>query len=156
MAVEIEHKYLVVNDSFRDMACESHAIAQGYLCRKAECTARVRVWDDKGYITVKGMSANASRAEYEYEIPVEDARQMLQSLCEATLSKVRHIVWHAGNKWEIDEFHGPLAGFVMAEIEIPSPDYDYPLPPFVGKNVTSDPRYYNSNLVALSAPPADD
>ena len=146
MAIEIEHKYLVDDSSYCLMAAERHEIIQGYLSREHGHTVRVRLWDDKGFITVKGASRGARRLEFEYEIPVEDARQLLELCMPPILVKTRYIVFHDGNRWEVDEFHGDLQGLVTAELEIPAEDYRYTLPPFVGKDVTGDPRYHNSRL----------
>lgn len=146
MGLEIEHKYLVDDTSYRLAASEHHHIVQGYLSREHGRTVRVRTCDDKGYITIKGRSHGASRPEYEYEIPLEDAQQLLLLCPPPVIDKTRHIVWHEGNRWEVDEFHGDLAPLVTAELELPSEDYQYALPPFVGANVTGDPRYHNSRL----------
>ena len=144
--MEIEHKYLVVNDSYRQMACEVTEIKQGFLSRDPERTVRVRMRDGHGFITVKGRGEGAAHPEFEYEIPLEDARQMME-LCEPpVIDKTRYIVFHDGNRWEVDEFHGEQEGLVIAELEVPSEDYRFSLPPFVGLEVTGDPRYYNSQL----------
>lgn len=146
MGLEIEHKYLVNDDSYRSMSSSVREIRQGYLSRVPERTVRVRTVDDKGYITVKGLTRGFVRLEYEYEIPAEDARELL-GLCQPPiLEKRRYIVDYAGKKWEVDEFMGHLSPLVLAEIELASEDERYDLPPFIGKNVTGDPRYYNSNL----------
>jgi len=152
MATEIEHKYLVNNDCYRQQAIVRHHIMQGFLCRQPQRTVRVRVVDDKqGYLTVKGKTKDASRQEFEYPIPIDDARQLL-AMCEPCLiDKTRHIVMHDGNRWEVDEFHGNLEGLVLAELEIPSSDYSYTLPSFVGQDVTDDPRYYNACLATMSS-----
>lgn len=146
MGVEIEHKYLVRDDSYREMASSSEDICQGYLCRVPERTVRVRTRGERGYITVKGKNRGDSRLEFEYEIPYCDAKEML-SLCEPPLlDKTRYLVEFDGHTWEVDEFHGKLQGLVTAEIELPASETDYTLPPFIGENVTGDSRYYNSNL----------
>lgn len=146
MALEIEHKYLVADPSYRDMATSSVRIAQGYLCRQPERTVRVRIKGNKGYLTVKGVTRDDTREEYEYEIPVADARRLL-SLCEGRiLDKTRYIVPFEGMVWEVDEFHGDLAPLVTAEIELEKSTRDYPLPPFVGEDVTGNHKYFNSNL----------
>ena len=147
MAKEIEHKYLVVSDEFKHLANEQHRIIQGYVSRDKERTVRIRIIDNDAKLTIKGKTDFDTRNEYEYDIPVNDAEEMLESLCEKpVISKVRYIVEFSGNRWEIDEFSGNLAGLVMAEIEIPYSEYKYDIPPFIGKNVTTDSRYYNSNL----------
>lgn len=145
MAHEIEHKYLVINDTFLEMSSESHHIMQGYLSRVPERVVRIRLLDDRGFITVKGKNHGDTRLEFEYEIPVKDARQML-NLCEGKIiDKTRYMVPFEGFMWEVDRFTSPV-DMTVAEIELPTSDTAYPLPPFFGPNVTGDPRYYNSNL----------
>lgn len=146
MATEIEHKYLVTSDEFKQQACSCSEITQGFLSRDPERTVRVRIRDDKGYITIKGKGTGAAHPEFEYEIPLDDARQMLPLCQPPIIEKTRHIVIHKGNRWEVDEFHGQLQGIVLAELEVPNEDYTFPLPPFVGQEVTGDRRYYNSQL----------
>lgn len=138
---------MVISDSYKAMATARHEIAQGYLSREPERTVRVRLRDDEGFITIKGENRGAARDEYEYPIPASDARSIIDTLCEGTVvSKTRFIVPFAGMTWEIDEFHGRHEGLIIAEIELPDESVEYELPPFVGKKVTGDPRYYNSNL----------
>lgn len=149
MGMEIEHKFLVKDNSYKDAASKKSEIKQGFLSRARERTVRVRVRDDKGYITVKGIGSGAAHPEFEYEIPLDDALQML-SLCEPpVIEKTRYIVMHEGNMWEVDEFHSGQEGLVIAELEVPSEEYRFPLPPFIGREVTGDPRYYNSQLGVL-------
>lgn len=146
MATEIEHKYLVINDSYKAEECAVSEITQGFLSRNPERTVRVRIRDNKAFITIKGKGNGMAHPEYEYSIPLEDAKEML-SLCEPpVIIKTRYIVMHEGNRWEVDEFHGDLQGLVIAELEVPSEGYRFPLPPFVGTEVTGDSRYYNSQL----------
>ena len=146
MGMEIEHKYLVIDDIYKHMASKMSEIKQGFLSRDPERTVRVRVRDDKGFITIKGKGTGAAHPEFEYEVPLDDALQMLE-LCEPpVIEKTRYMIMHEGNLWEVDEFHGDLQGLVIAELEVPSEDYRFPLPPFVGQEVTGDPRYYNSQL----------
>lgn len=145
MAHEIEHKYLVIDDSYRDMSVGIHHITQGYLSRVPERVVRIRLLDDRGFLTVKGKNDGDIRLEFEYEIPAEDARQLL-ALCEGKIiDKTRYIVPFKGFTWEVDCFAGD-DGLIVAEIELPSSDTAYPLPPFIGRNVTGQARYYNSNL----------
>lgn len=154
MPIEIEHKYLVADSSYKSLASEVHHISQGYISTVKERTVRVRTYDDKGYITVKGSVVGATRPEFEYEIPLADAEDMLRNICEQPIiQKDRYIVPFGGNKWEVDEFGSNLKGLIVAEIEIPNEDYAYSLPPFAGKNVTGDPRYYNSNLASATELP---
>ena len=146
MGIEIEHKFLVKNDSYRSMAVSESEIMQGFLSRAPERTVRVRVRGNKGFITIKGKGSGAAHPEFEYEVPLDDAKQML-SMCEPpVINKTRYIVMHDGNRWEIDEFHGELQGLVIAELEVVSEEYRFSLPPFVGLEVTGDRRYCNSQL----------
>lgn len=146
MGLEIEHKYLVTDATYKNHEVETIDIRQGYLSREPERTVRVRTWNKLGYLTVKGLSEGSCRQEYEYVIPYTDALEMLE-LCESPiLHKLRHIVMYHGKKWEVDEFLGELAPLVTAEIELKDESEEYSLPPFLGKNVTGDSRYYNSML----------
>ena len=148
MPKEIEHKYLVINNSFKEYATKSIAIYQGYLPKDKERTVRVRTANDLAFITVKGKNIGDTRLEFEYPIPFDEASTLLKQLCiTPIIEKTRYIVEYNGNTWEIDEFKGALEGLILAEIEIPSSEYKYDIPPFIGKNVTNDIRYYNSNLV---------
>ena len=144
MGIEIERKFLVVGDDWR----QAHAVAyaQGYLNRDKQRTVRVRIIEGEAWLTVKGASAGATRAEFEYAIPRADAEQLL-ALCDGPLvRKLRRVVEHAGARWEIDEFQGDNAGLVVAEIELRSEDAAFEAPPWLGAEVTHDPRYFNSNL----------
>ena len=144
--MEIEHKYLVIDDIYKQMANKMSEIKQGFLSRDPERTVRVRVRDDKGFITIKGKGTGAAHPEFEYEVPLDDTLQMLDLCQPPVIEKTRYMIMHEGNLWEVDEFHGDLQGLVIAELEVPSEDYCFPLPPFVGQEVTGDPRYYNSQL----------
>ena len=149
MGMEIEHKYLVTGDSYRWEAYQKCEIQQGFLSRDPERTVRMRIRDDKAFITIKGKGKGAAHPEFEYDVPVVEAEQMM-ALCEPpVIVKTRFLVMHEGNRWEVDEFHGDLQGLVIAELEVPSEDYTFSLPPFVGLEVTGDPRYYNSQLGVL-------
>ena len=150
MALEIERKYLVVNDSYLSMAISSSQLMQGYLSTDPQRTVRVRTRDTRGYITVKGMNRSTVRPEWEYEIPASDAREMLNLPGTHCLEKTRYIVPYEGKIWEVDAFHGRHEGLIVAEIELSSPDEPFSLPPFVGAEVTGDSRYYNSVLAAES------
>ena len=167
--VEIERKFLVKDDGFRSEASESHHLVQGYICRESGRTVRVRIADDRAYLTIKGRSSDSglSRLEWETEIQVADARSLL-SLCQGgIIDKTRYIVpvhidenlsgpvpqsggggviGCTGRKWEVDEFHGDNAGLVMAEIELGSEDEEFLRPAWLGEEVTGDRRYYNSML----------
>lgn len=148
MALEIEHKYLVINDSFKDLSSKCIHICQGYLSKDKERTVRIRIAGKEAFITIKGKNSGDTRLEFEYPISIDEARIMLEQLChKPILEKYRYIVEYNCNKWEIDEFKGELDGLILAEIEIPYSEYKYDIPPFIGKNVTNDVRYYNSNLI---------
>ncbi|MDE6637222.1 MAG: CYTH domain-containing protein [Muribaculaceae bacterium] len=146
MAFEIEHKYLVTNDSYKKLATAKFHIFQGYLCRVPERTVRVRIKEDKAYITVKGKNEGAKRLEFEYEIPKEEAMTMLEICQSPILEKVRYNVPFDGKLWEVDEFLGSKNGLTLAEIELMSEGESYAKPDFIGENVTGNPKYYNSNL----------
>lgn len=147
---EIERKYLVVSDEFKSMS-ESHVeISQGYLNRDPQRTVRVRRKGDRGFLTVKGLTTGIRREEYEYEIPITDALNMLELCLPSVVNKTRWHVPYAGHLWEVDEFHGNLQGLILAEVEIPSEDTGVELPPFIGEDVSNEPRYFNSNLSSLS------
>ena len=157
MAKEIEHKYLVISEDYKNQASECLHIMQGYLCDEIDRTVRVRTRGSQAFLTIKGRNDGATRVEYEYEIPYADAQEMLHNLCkQPIIDKHRHIVMHEGHRWEIDEFHGLLEGLTLAEIELPFESYTYNKPDFVGKNVTDDPRYYNSALAASGKVPQQD
>ena len=146
MAKEIERTFLVDDDSFRDMAVMQVHILQGYLNRDPERTVRVRILNDSAFLTVKGKTRGFERDEFEYEVPLEDGLQMMQ-LCQGRiLDKTRFIVPFGGHTWEVDEYHGDLAGLIVTEVELDHPEVEVSLPPFVGREVTGDPRYYNSQL----------
>jgi adenylate cyclase len=148
MAKEIEHKYMVVSSQYIDIATQSCYIAQGYLNRDPMRTVRVRIKDDKAFLTIKSKNMGDTRQEYEYPVPVEDAQEMLR-LCEGrVIAKRRYIVPFEGMTWEVDAFEGDLYPLIVAEIELQDSDQVYALPPFVGRNVTDDERFYNSRLAS--------
>ncbi|MGD0075779.1 MAG: CYTH domain-containing protein [Candidatus Binataceae bacterium] len=148
MAKEIERKFLVKANSWRNLA-SGKPYRQGYLSTVKERTVRVRSAGDKGYITVKGPTVGATRSEYEYEIPLADANEMLDHLCERPLiEKIRYRIPAAGVTWEVDEFQGENRGLVTAEVELADENQAISIPGWIGAEVTDDPRYFNSNLVA--------
>jgi len=148
MAKEIERKFLVRGNTWRGQD-GGKRYRQGYLSTVKEPTVRVRTTGDKGFINIKGMSVGATRSEYEYEIPLADANEMLDRLCERPLiEKTRYRVSHEGLVWEIDEFEGDNRGLIMAEIELKDETQSVTLPGWIGQEVTGDPRYFNANLVA--------
>ncbi len=147
MAVEIERKFLVVDDSYRKNS-EIVDIRQGYISRDPERTVRVRVKGDQGFITVKGISSGASRLEFEYIIPVKDAVELVKLCIPPLIEKSRYIVECDGMTGEVDEFAGDNHGLVVAEIELESEGQQFTEPAWLGDEVTQDPRYYNSQLAA--------
>jgi CYTH domain-containing protein len=148
MPTEIEHKYLVNHERWKQIVPdESKAVKQGYLSSSAVSSVRVRVLGDQGFVTIKGKSVNASRLEYEYEIPLAHAEEMLAKFCSQDIEKTRQYVKHGAHTWEVDEFHGLNSGLIVAEVELGSVDEQYELPEWVELNVTHDKRYSNANLV---------
>ena len=148
MAKEIERKYLVVNDAWRAEAVGT-VFRQGYLSTVKERTVRVRVAGDNGYLTIKGITVGAVRSEFEYQVPRGDADQMIDELCERPLiEKTRYEIEAGGLTWEIDEFAGVNSGLTVAEVELEDEGQEIALPAWIGEEVTHDPRYFNSNLIA--------
>lgn len=148
MAQEIERKFLVKGD-FLGEVYESHHIVQGYLNSAKGRTVRIRIKEDKAYITVKGPSDDGglSRFEWEKEIPAEDAEKLLELAEPTPIEKTRHLVRSSGSHpWEIDVFEGANAGLVIAEIELAAADEPISKPAWLGEEVTGDRRYYNSWL----------
>lgn len=146
MPLEIEHKYLVNLELWKPQTA-GVLYRQGYLSSVKERVVRVRIAGDKAFLTVKGLTVGIERSEFEYSIPLEDAAAMLDRLCERPLvEKTRYREAHGSRTWEIDVFHGENDGLVVAEIEVASADEAISLPPWAGAEVSSDPRYFNSNL----------
>jgi len=148
MAIEIEKKFLVTSEAWRQEAVGMRC-TQGYLPTQpgSFVTARVRVIGTQGWITIKGPTEGAGRSEFEYPIPTDDAEEMLETLCTGHLvDKTRYIVPVGMHRWEVDLFHGVNEGLVVAEIELSDPAEAFILPPWAGQEVTGQPRYYNSQL----------
>lgn len=148
MALEIERKFLVLNDSYKKESFSHSHIQQGYICSERGRTVRVRIRDDRAFLTIKGPSTDngLSRDEFEYEIPLEDGKKLLL-LCEpGIIDKTRWLVKSGEHTFEIDEFFGENEGLVMAEVELSSVDESPKMPDFIGKEVTGDRRFYNSQL----------
>lgn len=146
--IETERKFLVKGDDYKLQATSSSRIRQGYICNVRGCTVRVRLRDDRGYLTIKGPSADGgiSRYEFEKEITADEARQLMR-LCEpGIIDKTRYIVPSGNHLFEIDEFYGDNAGLVMAEVELRSADEPFQKPSFIGPEVTGDHRFYNASL----------
>jgi adenylate cyclase len=148
MGIEIERKFLVNGEAWKDLATGT-TYRQGYLSTEKERTVRVRTINDKGFLTIKGLTRGASRAEFEYDIPADDANQLLDELClKPLIEKKRYKIQHDGLIWEVDAFFGENDGLIVAEVELESEDQVFTKPEWVGAEVTGDPRYYNANLIA--------
>lgn len=147
MALEIEHKFLTADDSWRDQISHSVLYKQGYLSSGPQGSIRVRVADDQAWLNIKSATIGTSRLEFEYPIPLADANTLLAELCcKPLIEKVRHFVEHAGHTWEIDEFLGDNRGLIVAEIELAEVGAHFARPAWLGREVTDDVRYYNNNL----------
>lgn len=153
MGKEIERKYLVIDNAYRALSKSAYHIVQGYLSARKEATVRIRIIDEKAFLTIKSANVGIERCEWEYSVPIDDARLMLAK-CQpqGVIDKTRYIVDYNGAQWEIDEFHGELSPLVIAEIELSDADDTIALPPFVGREVSNDPRYYNSSLANAGLP----
>ena len=149
MAQEIERKFLVKDDSYKALAYHSSRIAQGYICSMRGRTVRVRIRDDKGYLTIKGPSdaSGLGRYEWEKEIPLHEAQELMK-LCEpGMIDKTRYLVRSGNHIFEVDEFYGENKGLTLAEVELSSADEAYEKPDFIDEEVTGDVKYYNSFLM---------
>jgi CYTH domain-containing protein len=147
MAKEIERKFLVLNDDYKKQ-CEGVLYKQGFLSTHKERVVRIRLVGNKGYLTVKGITRNISRCEYEYEIPFEEAEHMLNEICEKPIIiKKRFKIPMDSFVWEVDEFLEENKGLVIAEIELEYEHQEFPKPSWLGKEVSGDPKYYNAKLV---------
>lgn len=144
MATEIERKFLVNGVPWGSDT--GVRFSQGYLNRDKERTVRVRIAGDKAFLTVKAVTRGATRAEFEYGIPLPDAEQLLKLSDGPIIQKNRYVLVHDGHTWEVDEFLGDNAGLVLAEIELTSEEQSFGRPPWLGTEVTQDLRYYNSSL----------
>jgi len=146
VAMEIERKFLVRGDEWRQEAV-GISYRQGYIRTQGSATVRVRVAGETGYLTLKGPSRGIVRSEFEYEIPLQDATELLDTLCDRPqIEKTRYRIRHKAHEWEIDEFEGDNAGLILAEVELSSPTEPIVLPDWVGQEVSDDPRYFNSSL----------
>ena len=145
MGFEIERKFLVDRDQIPESG-DSFRIIQAYLCIDPVRTVRVRIADDKAYLTIKGRAVGNSRNEYEYMIPVGDARELMGLAVSTPVEKVRREIWFEGKKWEVDFFEGANQGLVVAEIELNSEDERFASPGWIKEEVSGDKRYHNSQL----------
>jgi adenylate cyclase len=147
MAIEIEHKFLLANDGWREQVSHSVIYKQGYLSSQATSSIRVRISDKQAWLNIKSATIGTQRSEYEYEIPLSEAHEILDSLClKPVIEKTRHFVTHETHLWEIDEFDGENTGLIVAEIELDALEETFAKPDWVGAEVTQDVRYYNNNL----------
>jgi adenylate cyclase len=148
MTLEIERKYLVVNDKWRDSIIKKSDIKQGYLANAPNASVRVRISGEEARLTIKGRSKGISRSEYEYSIPLRDAQEILQNhVVGALIEKVRYQVKCGEHVWDLDVFGGANHGLIMAELELSSEEEGFQMPEWVGKEVSCDSRYYNASLV---------
>ncbi len=146
MGIEIERKYLVNGDAWKKQGT-GQLYQQGYLSNHPDRTVRVRTMEDRGYLTIKGRTVGASRAEYEYPIPYSDAQSMLDQLCQPPIiRKIRYRIAYEGLLWEVDEFQGENTGLVVAEVELTDEHQLISLPPWVDREVTMEEKYYNAYL----------
>ena len=149
MAIEIERKFLVANDGWKSSVFRTRRIRDGLLAMEDGCKTRVRISDGVATLGLKGQRTGLSRPEFEFEIPLADAEDILLSMCSGrVLAKARHLVEHAGVTWEIDVYEGHLSGVSMAEVELQREDQFLTLPPWVGREVTGDPKYAKVNMLA--------
>jgi CYTH domain-containing protein len=148
MAVEIERKFLVRSDSWRDQVTHREEIRDGLIAVADSRKVRVRICDQRATLTVKAKTDGLANAEFEYEIPVADAEEMMAHHClRAGLAKTRYFIPHVGRMWQVDEYSGILSGVVLAEVELPSETAEVVLPPWVGCEVTGNPAYKKFNMV---------
>ena len=149
MALEIERKFLLANEDWRPAATHSETLWQGYLTTNERCSVRVRVAGDLGYLNIKSTTLGVVRHEFEYAVPVAEARELLTLFCDGrSLGKTRYHVPVGAHLWEIDVFEGENAGLIVAEVELSAEDEEFERPSWLGEEVSADPRYYNTSLIA--------
>jgi adenylate cyclase len=154
MGQEIERKYLVASDEWRGASRAAQRVRQGYLARGSDLVVRVRTIGARSFLTIKSTDQGLVRAEFEYEIPQQDAEHLLAGFCQgALIEKTRHSIAWDGLDWVIDEFEGAHAGLVLAEIELYAADQDIVVPPWAGEEVTNDLQYRNERLAMLTTTP---
>ena len=148
MAIEIERKYLVINDKWRSNVISEARLKQGYLSNREKASVRVRIGAGRAYLNIKSATLGVRRSEFEYEIPVDDAEELLEQLAiQPFIDKTRYKVTCGAHTWELDIFHGENNGLVVAEIELESEDEVFEMPDWAGDEVSGDPKYYNVCLV---------
>lgn len=148
---EIEHKFLVDTDKWNKIdKPEPCLIVQGYLSKSIDCTVRVRIKGTRGYLTIKGKTEGISRIEFEYEIPIQDAKSMIKLFTDKHIRKDRYEIEHNGHLWEVDVFHGTHSGLILAELEVNGEDEIFDLPNWATEDVSRDANYYNAVLIEKS------
>jgi adenylate cyclase len=147
MAIEIEHKFLLANEDWRQHVQKSLRYKQGYLSSQPTSSIRVRISDKQAWLNIKSATIGTERLEFEYEIPLPDAEEIINNLCGNLIEKIRHFVPNEHNIWEIDEFEGENQGLIIAEIELAEVGQNFTKPHWLGAEVTHDLRFYNNNLV---------
>ncbi len=145
MATEIERKFLISQDTWRPGASGCRYV-QGYLSREPGRIVRIRQAGASAFLTIKGLARGTARPEFEYPLPFSDAEELMQLCLRPLIEKTRYGVEYRGKHWEVDEFHGENDGLILAEIELSREDEPVDLPPWVGKEVSDDPRYFNAYL----------
>ena len=146
MGREIERKFLVASDAWRDSVREARAIRQGYLCGNPRASVRVRIDGEHANLNVKSATLGVERLEFEYAIPLDEAGVLLAELAGEVVEKTRHEVLYGDHLWEIDEFAGSNQGLIVAEVELADADEAFARPEWLGEEVSDDPRYYNTEL----------
>ncbi len=148
MAIEIERRFLVADETWRESSESHERFVQGYILNSEEKCVRIRIAGDSAWITVKGGSDALNRLEFEYSIPLDDARTMIDTLCDdRVIDKIRHRISQGDLTWEVDVFSGPNSGLVIAEVELPTAETPFAHPPWLGEEVSHDPRYLNARLL---------
>jgi adenylate cyclase len=146
MAIEIEHKFLLANEDWRRSIQKSVKYKQGYLSSQPTSSIRIRISDNQAWLNIKSATIGTQRLEFEYEIPLPDAEEIINKLCGKLIEKIRHFITHDRNIWEIDEFEGDNQGLIVAEIELAEVGQKFIKPDWLGAEVTQDLRFYNNNL----------
>ncbi len=148
MGIEIERKFLVEGDGWRDQVIDEKRLKQGYLCTQENATIRVRIGGGRAVLNIKSATVGIRRAEFEYEIPLAEGEEILRAVArQPVIDKIRYRVRHGDHVWDLDVFEGENRGLVLAEIELASEDEPFELPEWAGEEVSGDPRYYNANLI---------
>ncbi len=149
MAIEIERKFLVQNDSWRQQVIDQSRLQQGYLCTQENATVRVRIGKGRAILNIKSATDGIRRSEFEYPIPLQDGEALLATVArKPIIDKIRYRVRHGDHVWDLDVFEGENRGLVVAELELTSENETFDKPPWAGEEVSGDPRYYNASLIS--------